>query len=94
MIEAQSLLKRLKKMKGVEKAEIAGSLRRKLETIGDLDFLVASSNPTSVMNAFTKDTSVKRVLSQGETKTSVILSDGTQADLRIVSPKQFGFALC
>ena len=90
---AEALLKRLKKIKGVEKAEIAGSLRRKLETIGDLDFLVASAKPQAVMNAFVKDPSVKRVLSQGEGKTSVILKEGLQADLRIVAPEQFGFAL-
>ena len=90
---AETVLQRLKKIKGVKEAEIAGSLRRKLETIGDLDFVVASNTPQTVMKAFVKDSSVKRVLSQGETKASVILKEGIQADLRIVPPEQFGFAL-
>ncbi len=90
---AEMVLQRLKKIKEVKEAEIAGSLRRKLETIGDLDFVVASTQPQSVMKAFVKDPSIKRILNQGETKASVILKEGFQADLRIVPPDQFGFAL-
>lgn len=90
---ADPILRDLRKLKEVEKAEIAGSLRRKVETVGDLDFLVASSHPKSVMNWFTSQPFVARVLGKGETKSSVKLQGGMQADLRIVPESQFEFAL-
>jgi DNA polymerase (family 10) len=91
---AQPILEKLKKLKGVEKAEIAGSLRRKLETIGDLDFLVGASHPTPIMNWFTSQPFVERILAKGETKARFRLKGGIQADIRIVPAKQFAFALC
>ncbi len=93
MAAARPILESLRKLKGVDKAEIAGSLRRKLETIGDLDFLAASSNPKSVMEWFVSQSFVERVLGKGLTKSSVKLKGGMQADLRIVPAKQFEFAL-
>lgn len=94
MEKADAILEGLKKLKDVKKAEIAGSLRRKLETIGDLDFLAASSNPKPVMKWFTSNPLVESILALGETKSSVRLIGGMQADLRIVPENQFGFALC
>lgn len=91
---AEPLLEDLKACKGVERAEIAGSLRRKLETIGDIDFLVAASNPLPIMHFFTSHPRVERVLAKGQTKSSVRLKNGIQADLRIIPKKQFAFALC
>jgi DNA polymerase (family X) len=90
---AAPILQSLKKLKGVKKAEIAGSVRRKLETIGDLDFLVGSDEPRSVMKWFTTQPFVAKILGQGETKTSIVSKDGMQMDLRIVPVKQFAFAL-
>ncbi len=90
---AQPILNHLLKMKEVQKAEIAGSLRRKLETVGDLDFVVASSNPEPVMEWFTHQAGVEKVLAKGSTKSSVRLKQGMQVDLRIVPEEQFGFAL-
>ena len=90
---ARPILEALRKLKDVDKAEIAGSLRRKLETIGDLDFLAASSNPKPVMEWFTTQPFVERILGKGLTKSSVKLKGGMQADLRIVPSKQFEFAL-
>lgn len=90
---ARPIVENLRRLKGVEKAEIAGSLRRKLETIGDLDFLAATSNPKRVMDWFTNQPNVERVLGKGPTKSSVKLKGGIQADLRIVPVKQFEFAL-
>ncbi len=90
---AVPILEQLRKLKGVKKAEIVGSLRRKLETIGDLDFLVAASNPAPIMKWFTTQPLVERILAVGETKSTVRLQSGIQADLRIVPEKQFGFAL-
>lgn len=91
---AAPILDHLKKIKGVKKAEIAGSLRRNLETIGDLDFLVASSNPKPVMEWFTSQSEVSRILAKGATKSSVFLKDKMQADIRIVEESEYGFALC
>lgn len=89
---AQPLIDGLKKIKGVKRVEIAGSLRRKLETIGDLDLLVASSHPEPVMKWFAAQGA--SILAQGETKASIRLKSGMQADLRVVPESQFGFALC
>ena len=90
---ADPLLEKLKKVKGVKQAEIAGSLRRRLETVGDLDFLVAAADPKPVMDWFVSHSGVKDILAQGETKSSVLLENGIQADLRVVPESQFGFAL-
>lgn len=90
---SQPILKELSKLKGVHKAEIAGSIRRKLETVGDLDFLVASSNPDPIMKWFTEQPNVEKVLAKGHTKSSVLLKQGLQADIRIVPIDQFGSAL-
>ncbi|MBS0626496.1 MAG: DNA polymerase/3'-5' exonuclease PolX [Verrucomicrobia bacterium] len=94
MTIAEPILEGLKKLKGVQKAEIAGSLRRKLETVGDLDFLVAASNPKPIMKWFTSLPGIQRVLASGETKSSVKLEGGIQADLRVVKESEFGYALC
>lgn len=93
MNTASPILEKLRGVKGVVKAEIAGSLRRKLETVGDLDFIVASSNPNAVMKWFTTQPFVEKITGKGETKSSVRLFGGMQADLRIVPPSQFGYAL-
>ena len=94
MLIAMPILNELRKLKGVKKAEIAGSLRRKLETVGDLDFVVAASKPDPIMNWFTSNPSVEAVIAHGPAKSSVRLSGGIQAELRIVPEKQFGFVLC
>ncbi len=83
----------LKKVKGVEKVITAGSLRRMKETVGDLDILVVSKNPEAVMNKFTSLDEVSRVLAKGKTKSSVVLKNNLQADIRVVESKSFGAAL-
>ncbi len=90
---AEPILVGLRALPAVEQAEHAGSLRRRLETVGDLDFLVASSDPQPVMDWFTGLDSVSEVTAHGETKSSVRLEGGLQADLRVVPPQQFVFAL-
>ena len=92
--EATEILEALRNVKSVKKAEIAGSLRRRLETIGDLDLLAASSDPGKVMDWFVGQPFVAKILSKGSTKSSVRLNEGMQVDLRIVPESQFGFALC
>lgn len=91
--EASSLLEKIRKMKGVANADIAGSLRRRLETIGDLDFIVGSSSPKAVMTQFLDQPFIEKIFSKGETKASVMLRGGFKSDLRIVSEKEYPFAL-
>lgn len=77
----------------VSRVSAAGSWRRGKETVHDLDFLVATKKPAPVMEAFTTMPSVKQVLGQGETKSSVLLENGVQCDLRAVTLEEFPCAL-
>ncbi len=90
---AERIVAALEEVEGVEQAAYAGSLRRFRETIGDVDVLVGSDDPAAVTDAFMGLGEVDRVIGSGETKTSVITSDGLQVDLRIVPPDSFGAAL-
>ncbi len=83
----------LRKLPQVKRAEAAGSLRRGMETVGDLDFIVAAEDVAPVVGWFTNLAGVKEVTAQGETKASVRFESGLQADLRIVPDDQFVFAL-
>ena len=83
----------LKKQSGIDQISIAGSLRRRKETIGDIDILVSSSKPDEIMDAFSEYHLVDEVMLKGKTKTSVRLKDGIQVDLRVVEKKSFGSAL-
>ena len=87
------ILPGLRALPEVEKAEAAGSFRRGMETVGDLDFIVASSNPASIMNWFTSMDGIAEVTAHGDTKSSIRLEGGMQADLRVVPTEQFYFAL-
>jgi DNA polymerase (family X) len=77
----------------VIRAEVCGSLRRRAETIGDLDILCSSKHAATVLDAFVKLPQVATVLAHGPTKASVRLADGVQCDLRGVDDTQFPFAL-
>jgi DNA polymerase (family 10) len=90
---AEPILQGLRALPQVRRAEHAGSLRRGLETVGDLDFIVAAEEWAPIVTWFTTRPEVKEVTAQGETKASVRLASGLQADLRIVPPAQFVFAL-
>src|ERR1700722_13815148 len=90
---ALSILDKLSSLKEVKKVEIGGSVRRKCETCGDLDFIAATSHPKVVMDWFTSQPWVEKVISHGQTKSSIFLKQGIQADLRIVPEEQFAFAL-
>jgi DNA polymerase (family 10) len=74
-------------------AVVAGSYRRMKETVGDLDFLVASKDPQEVIARFVRYGEVKKVLAKGTTKASAVLHCGIQADLRVVPPESLGAAL-
>ena len=90
---AEPILAGLRALPEVSLAESAGSLRRARETVGDLDFLVASSEPKPIMDWFVAYPGVKEVTAHGETKSSVRFENGLQADLRVVPAEQFYFAL-
>jgi DNA polymerase (family 10) len=90
---AETMVAALAALPGVIEAAFAGSLRRGKETIGDIDLLVATKSPKPVMQAFTSRPDVAKVLSHGETKSSVRLNSGLQVDLRAVDPAAWGAAL-
>ena len=77
----------------IQRIEVAGSLRRWKETIGDVDILCVSADPAAVMAAFRVLPQVADVAGSGETKTSVVLGNGLQVDLRVVEPQHWGAAL-
>jgi DNA polymerase (family X) len=78
---------------GVERLEVAGSYRRRRETIGDVDLLAAAREPGPVMERFLAYPQIDQVLGTGDTKTSIVLGSGLQVDLRVVPPDCFGAAL-
>ena len=90
---ARALVEYLKGGGAIQEIEVAGSFRRRRETIGDLDILVTSRNPDQVMARFAEYPDVKRIVSQGPTRASVRLSNGLQVDLRAVEPDAYGSAL-
>ena len=90
---ADEILAHLKKSPAVECVEIAGSFRRRRETVGDLDVLAISAKPERVVERFLKFPPVRTVLGAGQTKATVVLSGGLQVDLRIVPRKSYGAAL-
>lgn len=77
----------------VSRASVAGSYRRAKETVHDLDFLVATRQPAEVIQDFVSMPMVQSILGQGDTKASVLLSNGVQCDLRAVTNAQFPYAL-
>jgi DNA polymerase (family 10) len=87
------LLKTLKKCKEITKMEVAGSFRRREETIGDIDILTTVKNRTKVADFITKLKDVEQVLGKGDTKVSVLLQSGLQVDVRMIDPKCYGAAL-
>jgi len=90
---AQEIMGSLREQAPVTQIEAAGSLRRMKETIGDIDILVTSDAPETVMQQFLELDLVGEVLVHGPTKSSVLTKAGLQADLRVVPPESFGAAL-
>ena len=84
---------RLQKIKGVKQVAIAGSIRRRKETIGDGDILVVSSQPDLVMDVLVKMPEVVHIHGKGHTKSSVKLNNGMDVDVRVVEEQSFGAAL-
>jgi DNA polymerase (family X) len=90
---AAPILESLRALPAVSQCAIAGSLRRGKELIGDLDFVASTRHPGDVLEFFVNQPMVRSVSASGETKASVILEAGPQADLRVVSDAEYPFAL-
>ncbi|HUC01387.1 MAG TPA: DNA polymerase/3'-5' exonuclease PolX [Candidatus Paceibacterota bacterium] len=94
MPQIREIEKRLGDVPGVSKVTVAGSSRRRKETIGDIDILAVSSKPEAVMEAFVKHTpGIMTVIAHGATKSSIKIRPGINVDLRVVSAESYGSAL-
>ncbi|HEV8674573.1 MAG TPA: DNA polymerase/3'-5' exonuclease PolX [Methylomirabilota bacterium] len=90
---ADALVRALRASSAVDAIEVAGSLRRRVETVGDIDILVTSNRPAAVLDRFVDLPAVAAVLARGETKASIRHRENLQVDLRVVEPDAFGAAL-
>ncbi|MGE5308295.1 MAG: DNA polymerase/3'-5' exonuclease PolX [Deltaproteobacteria bacterium] len=90
---ARSFVAGLQRQKEAGKISEAGSLRRKRETVRDIDILVTSDKPGEVMDSFVSLPRVEDVVARGETKSTVRTDEGVQVDCRVVDEKSFGAAL-
>jgi DNA polymerase (family 10) len=88
-----TIKKFLEGIAGVKKVTVAGSVRRRRETVGDIDILAISSKPTAAMDAFTAMPDVVNVIAHGETKSSIKVRPGINVDLRVVPEASYGAAL-
>lgn len=91
--EAEEIREALREHEAVIQLSVAGSLRRGKEIIKDIDLVVSSGEPEQVMTYFTSLSGVKQVTNHGVTKSSVLLESGISVDLRVVSDKEFPYAL-
>ncbi|MEJ2054003.1 MAG: type-X family DNA polymerase, partial [Calditrichaceae bacterium] len=89
----EPLIEYLKKIRGVKQVQVAGSYRRKKETVGDIDILVTCKNGTDVAGKFVKYEDVDRVISRGKTRSSIVLRNDLQVDLRVVPQVSYGAAM-
>jgi DNA polymerase (family 10) len=90
---ARTLVAHLMTLKGIETVEIAGSFRRKKETVGDLDVLVTCVSKVPCMDHCVAFDEVAEVLGRGPTKCTLRLRSGLQVDIRVVPAKSLGAAL-
>jgi DNA polymerase (family 10) len=93
MPKAKELLNRIRAISEVYYADYAGSLRRRQETVGDLDFIVFSNEPSKVIKKFLKFPEIKHIYSQGEHKALIRLDSDIDLDILVVSPDSLGSAL-
>ncbi|MBC7238183.1 MAG: DNA polymerase III, partial [Chloroflexi bacterium] len=89
----EPLLAYLRHIEGVERAEVAGSYRRRKETVGDLDILATGEEGARIIERFVSYEDVQEIVSQGETRSTVRLRLGVQVDLRVVAQESYGAAL-
>ncbi len=90
---AEPLVEHLKKSKGIKQITVAGSYRRRRETVGDLDILATCKRDSNVMDRFVDYDEIEEVVSKGTTRSTVLLRSGMQVDLRVVPEVSYGAAL-
>lgn len=90
---AEALESFLDEHPATDQVTVAGSYRRLRETVGDLDIVITSDDPASVMDHVADFSQVRKVLLRGETKTSIVLESGLQVDVRVVDAASYGAAL-
>jgi len=90
---SNEIINELKKLKEISQIEAAGSLRRRKETVRDIDIVSASTKPKGIMDKFVSLPQVKEILAHGQTKSSIITKEEIQVDLRVVEPECYGAAL-
>jgi DNA polymerase (family 10) len=90
---AEAIKKRLAALPATQEISLAGSIRRRKETVGDVDILAASAEPEKIMAAFCELPEIDRILGRGPTKSSIVLTSGVQVDLRVVDKDQYWTAL-
>lgn len=90
---AESLLEYLEQIEEIADVEMAGSYRRRKETVGDLDILVLCDDSEKVMDHYTSFEDVEEVVSKGETKSTIRLKSGLQVDLRVIAEESYGAAM-
>lgn len=90
---ARSLVTYLNKSPEVNKVEVAGSYRRRKETVGDLDILITCNHPKKVIDYFVAYEDVNEILSRGITRSTVVLRTGLHVDLRVLKDESFGSGL-
>jgi len=93
MPTVNDIVDKIKNLKEVEKISIAGSLRRRKETIGDADILVVSKSPKKIMDFFVGLSGVEKIWGKGATKSSIRMKEGFDIDLRVVPKESYGSAL-
>lgn len=90
---AEDIIRSLRETASVKNLELAGSLRRWKETIKDIDILATSGKPKELMRAFTRLPDIQEIIMSGPTKSSVLIRDGIQVDLRVIDDNAYGSAL-
>lgn len=91
---AEALLKHIVAIPGVAQAEVAGSYRRRTETVGDLDIVLTARDAAAAMTRCVGYGQVARILAEGGTRSTVVLKNGMQVDFRVVPEASYGAALC
>jgi DNA polymerase (family 10) len=93
LVQVKEILERLETLKEVKQINVAGSVRRMKETIGDVDILIVSREPEKVMDFFVSTPGVEKIWSKGQTRSSIRMRQGFDVDLRVVPKKSYGSAL-
>jgi DNA polymerase (family 10) len=93
LLQVKEILEKLKTLKEVKQIDVAGSVRRMKETIGDVDVLVASDMPKPISDSFVSMDGIEKIWAKGRTRSSIRMRQGFDCDLRVVSEKSYGSAL-